>query len=83
MDALMDALKVWRGGVVLISHDERFINNVCNQLWVCADGTLSKWLGDVSSYKVRMASCLAKEGLLIHLPILQQLIVGNRKDKPT
>lgn len=39
----MEALKVWHGGVILISHDERFINNVCKQLWVCADGTLSKW----------------------------------------
>jgi ATP-binding cassette subfamily F protein 3 len=58
MDALMDALKVWHGGVVLISHDERFINNVCSQLWVCADGTLTKWLGDVSSYKVRVARFL-------------------------
>jgi ATPase subunit of ABC transporter with duplicated ATPase domains len=42
-DALMEALKIWHGGVILISHDERFINNVCKQLWVCADGTLSKW----------------------------------------
>ena len=45
MDALMEALRVWHGGIILISHDERFINHVCNQLWVCADGRLEKWYG--------------------------------------
>lgn len=51
MDALIAALKVWVGGVIMISHDERFINAVCDQLYVCADGTLTKWKGDVSAYK--------------------------------
>lgn len=53
MDALMEALKVWSGGVICISHDSTFVNAVCQQLYVCANGTLSKWRGDVSAYKVR------------------------------
>ena len=48
----MEALKVWHGGVILISHDERFINNVCKQLWVCADGTLSKWWVEFDSTEI-------------------------------
>lgn len=51
MDALMEALKVWSGGVICISHDSTFVNAVCQQLYVCANGTLSKWRGDVSAYK--------------------------------
>lgn len=28
----MDALKKWNGGVILISHDERFITTVANEV---------------------------------------------------
>jgi ATP-binding cassette, subfamily F, member 3 len=51
LDALMEALSSWNGGVIIISHDERFITKVASELWVCADGTVSKFKGDVSSYK--------------------------------
>jgi ATP-binding cassette subfamily F protein 3 len=67
----MKALQVWNGGVIIISHDERFITSVAKevccvrscyatdcfscflcQLWVCGDGTVYKFKGDVESYKV-------------------------------
>lgn len=48
----MIALKTWNGGVIVISHDERFITTVAEQLWVCADGTFTKFKGDVQAYKV-------------------------------
>ncbi|WVR03646.1 hypothetical protein IAU60_000641 [Kwoniella sp. DSM 27419] len=51
IDALIDAIKVFKGGVISISHDERFITNTSNQLWVCADGKVTKFMGDVESYK--------------------------------
>ncbi|KAL0581212.1 hypothetical protein V5O48_000800 [Marasmius crinis-equi] len=51
LDALMAALNTWNGGVIIISHDERFITNVAKELWVCADSTVSKFRGDVQSYK--------------------------------
>ncbi|KAJ3825920.1 P-loop containing nucleoside triphosphate hydrolase protein [Lentinula raphanica] len=51
LDALMDALNMWNGGVIIISHDERFITNVAKELWVCANETVSKFKGDVQSYK--------------------------------
>ncbi|KAJ3805531.1 P-loop containing nucleoside triphosphate hydrolase protein [Lentinula aff. lateritia] len=53
LDALMEALNSWNGGVIIISHDERFITNVAQELWVCANETVSKFRGDVQSYKVR------------------------------
>lgn len=71
LDALMAALNAWNGGVIVISHDERFITTVAKevyhlsfvsgiqkltrlllQLWVCADGTVTKFKGDVQAYKV-------------------------------
>ncbi|KAK4330868.1 Protein GCN20 [Rhodotorula toruloides] len=51
LDALMDALNVWNGGVLVISHDSTFIHTVCKELWVCADGTAQKFYGDVDEYK--------------------------------
>ncbi|KAJ6569560.1 P-loop containing nucleoside triphosphate hydrolase protein [Mycena capillaripes] len=51
LDALMLALEKWNGGVIIISHDERFITTVAKELWVCGDGTVSKFRGDVQSYK--------------------------------
>jgi ATP-binding cassette subfamily F protein 3 len=32
IDALIDALKAFKGGVISISHDERFITNTSNQV---------------------------------------------------
>lgn len=51
IDALIEALKIFKGGVISISHDERFITNTSNQLWVCAEGKVTKYMGDVTSYK--------------------------------
>ncbi|GAA6030513.1 hypothetical protein JCM8097_006182 [Rhodosporidiobolus ruineniae] len=51
LDALMDALNKWNGGVIAISHDSTFINTVCKDLFVCADKTVKKFRGDVAEYK--------------------------------
>lgn len=32
LDALMDALKVWNGGSIVISHDEKFITTVAHEV---------------------------------------------------
>ena len=32
LDALMAALKTWNGGVIVISHDERFITTVADEV---------------------------------------------------
>ncbi|KJA29324.1 hypothetical protein HYPSUDRAFT_32729 [Hypholoma sublateritium FD-334 SS-4] len=51
LDALMMALQKWNGGVIIISHDEKFITTVANQLWVCGEGTVKQFKGDVQAYK--------------------------------
>lgn len=37
VEALVDALKVFEGGVVLVSHDARLISATQCELWVCGD----------------------------------------------
>ncbi|CAG8521892.1 5413_t:CDS:10 [Acaulospora morrowiae] len=38
IDALTNALREFKGGVILVSHDERFIDSVCKEIWVCESG---------------------------------------------
>ncbi|CAG8433207.1 519_t:CDS:2 [Ambispora gerdemannii] len=46
IDALTNALKEFKGGVILVSHDERFIDSVCTDIWVCEQGHVRKFEGD-------------------------------------
>lgn len=52
IDALQDALAQFKGGVITVSHDERFIQSVCNEIWVCEGGTLKQFPGTIKDYKV-------------------------------
>ncbi|KAJ7269909.1 P-loop containing nucleoside triphosphate hydrolase protein [Mycena rebaudengoi] len=40
VDALARAIKEFKGGVVIVSHDLRFISQVAGELWEVADGTI-------------------------------------------
>jgi len=51
IDALADAIKNFEGGIVLVSHDFRLINQVAKEIWVCENRTITKWPGDIQSYK--------------------------------
>ncbi|KAJ2546578.1 ATP-binding cassette, regulator of translational elongation [Coemansia sp. RSA 1933] len=52
IDALTAALKQFSGGVVLVSHDERFIDSVCTEMWVCADKKVTRFAGEgIKDYK--------------------------------
>lgn len=51
IDALADAIKDFEGGLVLVSHDFRLINQVAKEIWICEHGAVTKWKGDILSYK--------------------------------
>eukprot|EP00656_Telonema_subtile_P016402 TRINITY_DN18659_c0_g1_i4.p1 TRINITY_DN18659_c0_g1~~TRINITY_DN18659_c0_g1_i4.p1 ORF type:complete len:365 (+),score=103.69 TRINITY_DN18659_c0_g1_i4:101-1195(+) len=55
IDALVQALMGFEGGIMVISHDERLISAVCDELWVCGDGKVAQWPGDgFESYKASL-----------------------------
>ncbi|RDW71905.1 p-loop containing nucleoside triphosphate hydrolase-28 [Coleophoma crateriformis] len=54
MDALSHALQVFQGGVLMVSHDVTMLQTVCKSLWVCDNGTVEKFPGDVQAYKKRI-----------------------------
>jgi ATP-binding cassette, subfamily F, member 1 len=51
IDALCDALKVYNGGVILVSHDARLIETVECQLWVVEDRNVHPWKTGFQGYK--------------------------------
>jgi hypothetical protein len=81
LDALIVALENFNGGVIVISHDERFVTRVGKevrlaadrpslatddlQLWVCGDNKVTKFYGDVKAYKVCLSSSCPDQALLI------------------
>ncbi|GAB1599407.1 ATP-binding cassette sub-family F member 3-like [Argonauta hians] len=51
IEALGKALQKFQGGVILVSHDERLIRVICNELWVVQGGTVRSLEGGFDEYK--------------------------------
>nr|KYP51785.1 ABC transporter F family member 1 [Cajanus cajan] len=56
IDSLAEALNEWDGGMVLVSHDFRLINQVAHEIWVCADQAVTRWEGDIMDFKEHLRS---------------------------
>jgi len=54
IDALGEALKKFKGGVVLVSHDARLINMVCKEIWIVANQTVTILDGDFEDYRAQL-----------------------------
>ncbi|WP_404385260.1 ATP-binding cassette domain-containing protein [Caenispirillum salinarum] len=50
-DALIEALNVFEGAVVLISHDPHLVELVADRLWLVADGGVTPFDGDMQDYR--------------------------------
>ena len=51
IDALADAINAWDGGMVLVSHDFRLIDQVAKEIWEVDDGRIIQYKGDIQAYK--------------------------------
>ena len=63
MDALSDALRKFQGGVLMVSHDVTMLQNVCDSLWVCDNGTVEKFPGDIMAYKKKILAQANEAGV--------------------
>lgn len=50
VDALIDAINKFNGGVIVISHDMELITKTNCQLWVCQDHRLTLFKGEYDDY---------------------------------
>ncbi|MCJ1286240.1 hypothetical protein MMC26_005585 [Xylographa opegraphella] len=64
MDALSLALRNFQGGVLMVSHDVTMLQTVCHSLWVCDNGTVEKFPGDVKAYKKRITAQANEAGVV-------------------
>jgi ATP-binding cassette subfamily F protein 2 len=55
IDSLATAINAFNGGVVLVSHDFRLIDQVAKQIWICDNKTIKVHTGDIRSYKKELA----------------------------
>ncbi|KAM9358745.1 ATP-binding cassette sub-family F member 3 [Symphorus nematophorus] len=64
IEALAKALNKFKGGVILVSHDERLIRLVCKELWVCENGKVRRIDGGFDEYRDILHEQFKKEGYL-------------------
>ena len=50
IEALGLGLSKYEGGVILVSHDQRLITMVCQELWVCSRGRVWSMEGGLPEY---------------------------------
>lgn len=61
IDALAEAINNFEGGLVLVSHDFRLINQVAEEIWICEKQTVTKWEGDIGTYKDALKSKVLRD----------------------
>lgn len=64
IDALIDALKNFTGGVLMVSHDISVIDSVCKEIWVSEEGTVKRFDGNIHDYKNYILSAADSAGVV-------------------
>lgn len=62
IDSLCQALGLFKGGVLLVSHDERLISVVCDQLWYFKDNEVLIFDGEFGDYKKLLMADIQLDG---------------------
>ena len=60
VDALVEAIQDFKGGVMIVSHDQYFVSKCCKELWVVHGGIASRFRGDFDEYKSHTAELTQK-----------------------
>jgi ATP-binding cassette, subfamily F, member 3 len=60
VDALVEAIQDFKGGLMVVSHDQYFVSNTCSELWVVHEGKASRFRGNFDEYKAHTAEVTQK-----------------------
>jgi len=60
IEALTDAINEFKGGVVIVSHDERLIRETNCLLWVVEDRGIAEIEGDFDDYRKELLDSLGE-----------------------
>lgn len=55
IDSLAEAINEFQGGLVLVSHDFRLIDQTCNEIWEVKDCQVTKYRDGIEAYKKKIA----------------------------
>ena len=58
IDSLADCINNYQGGLVLVSHDMRLIQQVAKEIWECKNGTITRIPMSISEYKTHLKTLL-------------------------
>uniref|UniRef100_A0A3B5LYQ0 ATP-binding cassette sub-family F member 2 n=1 Tax=Xiphophorus couchianus TaxID=32473 RepID=A0A3B5LYQ0_9TELE len=61
IDALAEAINEFEGGMMLVSHDFRLIQQVAQEIWVCQNQTITKWKSGILGYKEHLKSKIEEQ----------------------
>lgn len=61
IDALCDALKLFNGGVIMVSHDARLIETVECRLWVVEEKNVTPWVAGFDDYRRHLLKQLEEQ----------------------
>merc|ERR1712142_1412002 len=61
IDSLAEAINEFNGGMMLVSHDFRLINQVAKEIWICENGKVEPWKGGIQAYKESLKRKVMKE----------------------
>ena len=61
IDSLAEAINDFEGGLVVVSHDFRLLQQVAKEIWVCEDRKITKWQGSIFDYKKSLAKSMGVE----------------------
>ncbi|XP_057520440.1 ABC transporter F family member 3 [Amaranthus tricolor] len=56
VEALIQGLVMFQGGILMVSHDEHLISNSVDELWVVSQGTVKPFHGTFQEYKKLLQS---------------------------
>ena len=61
-EALAEALSLFEGAIVMVSHDRHLIGLVCETYWRVADGVVEPFAGDLDEYAAWLRSRATAQG---------------------
>ena len=61
IDSLALAIKNFTGGLVLVSHDFKLLDQVAEEIWVCDHKAITPWKGSIQSYKQHLRKQMAEQ----------------------
>lgn len=60
IEGLAKAINAFQGGMVLVSHDFRLLELTAKEIYVCDKKTVTRWDGDIASYKTYLKKNMKK-----------------------